>query len=55
MRERRRDEEIANEKEANLQFSGDGMLMVKLLITDDSSWVKKEMISSHVTWEVLIN
>ncbi len=41
MRVRRRDEEIANEKEANLQCSGDGMLMVKLLIIDDSSWGEK--------------
>lgn len=33
----RSDEECANEKEANLECS-DGMLMLKLLITDDFSW-----------------
>lgn len=39
MRVRRCDEEIANEKYAHLQFqSGDDMLIVALLITDDSSW-----------------
>lgn len=37
MRVRRRDEEIANEKYAHLLYSGDDMLIVTLLITDDSS------------------
>lgn len=36
-------------REANLLCSSDGMLMIKLLITDDSAGVKREMILSHVT------
>ena len=56
MRVRRRDEEIANEKEAHLQCSSDGMLMVKLLITDDSSWGdKRDDIESCDTKRWLIS
>lgn len=35
---KRSDEESGSEREANLRCSSDGMLMVKQVITDDSSW-----------------
>lgn len=45
MEVRRHGDENANEKEANLYRPGDGMLMLKLLITDDFSWDEKEIIN----------